>query len=93
MSERDDRYARNNLPNSTAEFRATPDISASTAQFRAFASARDTGYDQPRQDTGSWPEQPWAGEAPSGGSGRPVALIVAGVVVVAIAVAVLFFVG
>ena len=89
MSERDDRYARNDLPSDTAEFRAAPDASASTAQFRAFAADQDRPGDQRRAD-GSWPEQPWAGESPSGSSGRTVALIIGVVVVLAVLVA--FFV-
>jgi len=93
MSERDDRYARNNLPSNTAEFRATPDISASTAQFKAFASAHDSELDQPKADAGSWPEQPWAGEPASSGSGRRVVLIVGAVIAVAIVVTVLILVG
>ncbi|MGO9078124.1 MAG: hypothetical protein ACLQDY_03670 [Streptosporangiaceae bacterium] len=45
MSERDiharggaDQPSGQGLPTTTGEFRATPDISASTAQFRAFAA-------------------------------------------------------
>ncbi len=33
--------AGSGLPANTGEFRATPDISASTAQFRAFAASQD----------------------------------------------------
>jgi hypothetical protein len=88
MSDRDDRYVGNeapNLPRNTGEFRAAPDVSASTAEFKAFA-ARQTG-DIPRpQDSGSWPEQPWPGEAPSGGSGRTIGMVVGGVVVLAIVI-------
>ena len=101
MSERDDRnvrndYARNDhargdLPRTTAEFRAAPDASASTAEFRAFASGRDIRSDQ-RRDPGSWPEQPWSGDRQARGSGRMALLIIGVVVVVAILVAV-FLIG
>jgi hypothetical protein len=86
MSERDDQYAGNNLPRTTAEFRAAPDASASTAEFRAFAAGQDRGVGQP--DTGTWPEQPWVGEAPSGGSGKTAIIVIGVVVVVAILVAI-----
>ncbi len=88
MSDRDDRYVGNeapSLPRNTGEFRAAPDISASTAEFRAFA-ARQPDNIAGSPDTGSWPEQPWAGEAPSGGSGRKIGLIVGAVVVLAIVI-------
>ena len=88
MSEHDDRYARNDLPQTTAEFRATPDLSASTAEFKAFASKQDRNDDQrsgrpgrPGSD-GVWPQQPWAGgEAQNRGSGRTIAIVGAIVVV------------
>jgi hypothetical protein len=92
MSERDDRYAGHDVPSNTAEFRATPDISASTAQFQAFAAGTDTRPSE-RTPAGSWPEQPWAGEAPaSRGSGRTIAIAVGVLVIVAIAVAI-FLIG
>lgn len=84
MSERDDRYARNDVPSSTAEFRAVPDISASTAQFKAFAAGRDAAPDQ--SQPGNWPEQPWAGDAPTRGGGRRTALIVSAVVAAVVVV-------
>ena len=90
MSEHDDRYARNDLPQTTAEFRATPDLSASTAEFKAFASKQDRDDDQQggrpgRPGSGGvWPEQPWAGEAPNRGSGRTIAIVGAVVAVVVI---------
>ena len=98
MSERDDRYARQDLPSSTAEFRATPDISASTAQFQAFAAAHDDQPEQPwRAD--SWPEQPWradswpeqpsAGTQPARTSRRGAMLAVAGVVLLAVVITVI----
>src|SRR5215469_7954776 len=64
MSQRNDRYVGNDvpsLPQNTAEFRAAPDASASTAQFKAFASRQADGVGR-STDSGSWPEQPWAGE-------------------------------
>jgi hypothetical protein len=89
MSQRNDRYVSNDassLPQNTAEFRAAPDASASTAQFKAFAARQPEGIGQPA-DTGSWPEQPWAGEPQSrGGSGRTVGFVVGGIVVLAIVV-------
>jgi len=91
MSEHDDdRYASNDLPRTTAEFRATPDLSASTAEFKAFASKQERDDDQrgarpgrPGPD-GMWPEQPWAGEAPNRVSGRTIAVVGAVVAVVVI---------
>ena len=64
-------------PISTGEFRARPDASASTAEFRAFA--RD-------QNTGS--ESPWNMSAP-GRNVAKMAAIVVGVAVVLILIAVL----
>jgi len=91
MSERDDRYARNDVPSNTAEFRAAPDSSASTAEFRRFAAGPDPKED--RSGASSWPEQPWAGDPPaSGGSSRTVLLVLGVVVVLAILVAV-FLIG
>ncbi len=87
MSERDDRYVGNDLPSSTAEFRAAPDASASTAEFRAFAAGQGAPAAGQRAD-GFWPEQPWAGETPSRGSSRMVLLVIGVVVVVAIVIAV-----
>ena len=55
----------------TGEFRATPDVSASTAQFQAFA------------ESDSEPERPWDMGAP----GRNVAKIAMLVVVVAVVLA------
>ena len=87
MSEHDDRYASNDLPRTTAEFRATPDLSASTAEFRAFASKQD-GHDDQRAGSGAvWPEQPWAGQAPSRSSRRTIAIV--GAVVAAVVIIIL----
>jgi hypothetical protein len=102
MSERDDRFAGNNLPNSTAEFRATPDASASTAEFRAFVAGQSSQSSEYRQvvDSGpapgsaaaSWPEQPWPGEAPSRGQAKTIGLLVGIVIAVAVIVAVVLLV-
>jgi hypothetical protein len=61
---------------STGEFRATPDMSASTAQFQAFA------------DRSVEPERPWDMAAP-GRSVAKMALLVVGVAVVLAVIAVL----
>jgi len=87
MSERDDRYAGNDLPSTTAEFRAAPDPSASTAQFKAFAA----GADNPA--TGSWPEQPWSGQQPAPASRRTAALVLGVIAAIAIIVAVVLLIG
>jgi hypothetical protein len=88
MSEHDDdRHASNDLPRTTAEFRATPDLSASTAEFKAFASKQDRDDDQRSGRLGPggmWPEQPRAGEAPNRVSGRTIAVVGAVVAVVVI---------
>jgi hypothetical protein len=61
MSQHDDRSASTDLPRTTGEFRAAPDISASTAEFKRFMGDQD----QPERRGGAaaWPEQPWAGPA------------------------------
>jgi hypothetical protein len=87
MSERDDRYAGNDLPSTTAEFRAAPDLSANTAQFKAFAAGVG------RQETGSWPEQPWSGQAPRRASGRTAAIALGAIAVLAVVVAVVLLIG
>lgn len=92
MSEHDDRYARNDLPTTTGEFRAAQDISASTAEFKAFVSSQDSRPDE-RGAGGSWPEQPWAGEPASGGSRRTIAISVAAIVIVAVILAVILAIG
>jgi hypothetical protein len=79
MTERyEDPATRAGRPISTGEFRATPDASASTAQFRAFA------------ETEGEPGRPWDMGAP----GRNVAkmaliVVIVAVVLAAIAIAVL----
>jgi len=78
MSEHDvNPSAGTGLPRTTGEFRASPDISASTAEFRAFA-------DGPGSDA----EPPWAMRAPRRNVAR-LAAVVVGVAVVLIVVAVL----
>jgi hypothetical protein len=73
MSERDD-FPGTGQPMTTGEFRATPDASANTAQFRAFASEQ-AGNDA----------APWEMKA----SGRSIGRLVGIVVLVAIVLAVL----
>lgn len=88
MSDRDDRYVGNDVPSiprNTGEFRAAPDISASTAEFKAFAAGQTDGVSRPAA-SGSWPEQPWPGEAPSSGPRRNPALLIGGVIVLAVVV-------
>ena len=63
-------------PISTGEFRATPDVSANTAQFQAFA------------DSDAQPERPWDMAAP-GRSVAKMALLVVIVAVVLAAIAIL----
>ncbi|HUZ52859.1 MAG TPA: hypothetical protein VMU94_10060 [Streptosporangiaceae bacterium] len=92
MSEHDDSYARHDLPTTTGEFRAAPDLSASTAEFKAFVSSQDRGPDE-NGTGGAWPEQPWAGETTGSGSKRPVILAVGAIVVVAIILAIFLAVG
>lgn len=90
MTDRDDRYVGNDtpsLPRNTGEFRAAPDVSASTAQFKAFA-ARQTDGIRRAADSGSWPEQPWPGEASGGSSGRTTTPLLIGGVILLVIVAV-----
>ena len=86
MSEHDDRYARSDLPRTTGEFRAAPDASASTAEFKAFVANQDRGDAQRGGTGGVWPEQPWAGEAPRSSSTRTIAIVAAAAVVLLIIV-------
>ncbi len=92
MSEHDDRYARHDLPTTTGEFRAAPDLSASTAEFKAFVSAQNR---EPSDGAvgGAWPEQPWAGETSASDSKRPIILAVGAIVVVAVILAIVLAVG
>jgi len=93
MSEHDDRYASSDLPRTTGEFRAAPDASASTAEFKAFASNLDRDEQQQGPSGGAWPEQPWAGESASSGSGRTMAIAAVIIVAIAVIVAVIVAVG
>jgi hypothetical protein len=78
MSERDITPSGNaDPPTNTGEFRATPDISANTAQFRAFAAGHDGDA-----------ERPWTMRAP-GRNVATLAAVVGGVAVVLIIIAVL----
>ncbi len=86
MSEHDDRYARSDLPRTTGEFRAAPDASASTAEFKAFVAGQDREDAQRGGQGAAWPQQPWAGEAPRSSSNRTIAIVVAAIVVVLIIV-------
>ena len=93
MSEHDDRPASTDLPRTTGEFRAAPDISASTAEFKAFVSKVDRDDQQRGGPSGAWPEQPWAGESGAGGSRRTTAIAVGVIVAIAVIVAVFLVVG
>jgi hypothetical protein len=92
MSEHDDRYARGDLPRTTGEFRAAPDISASTAEFRAFAASQDAVEGQ-RGSGGAWPEQPWAGQAPAQGSRRNMVLLAGAIAAVVVIVVIIIAIG
>ena len=72
MTERHDEYAASGRHMSTGEFRAAPDISASTAQFRAFAEDK------------SEPARQWDVAAPNRSPARIAVLIGAVIVVLAI---------
>jgi hypothetical protein len=80
MSERDvDPATSADLPTSTGEFRARPDISANTAEFRAFADGQDSDA-----------EPPWAMRAPGRNVAKMAAIVIAvAVVLVVIAILVL----
>jgi hypothetical protein len=65
------------MPISTGEFRARPDVSASTAEFRAFARGQNTES-----------EPPWAMSAP-GRNVAKLAIIIVGVAIVLVLIAVL----
>ncbi|MGO8956455.1 MAG: hypothetical protein ACLQFR_03645 [Streptosporangiaceae bacterium] len=76
MTERHENPAATGVPLTTGEFRAAPDVSASTAQFRAFA------------EDGSEPGRPWEMGAP-GRSVARMALLIVGVAVILALVALL----
>jgi hypothetical protein len=74
MTERHSEPSASGRPMNTGEFRAMPDASASTAQFQAFAEGD------------AEPTRQWDLAAPSRSPARLTALIVGGVVVLAIIV-------
>jgi hypothetical protein len=76
MTERHENPVATGPSMSTGEFRAAPDVSASTAQFQAFA------------EDGSEPGRPWEMGAP-GRSVARMALLIVGVAVVLALVALL----
>jgi hypothetical protein len=76
MTERHDNPVAGGRPISTGEFRAVPDISANTAQFRAFA------------EDSAEPGRPWEMGVP-GRSVARLALLIVGVAVVLALVALL----
>lgn len=67
----DDQAAGSGRPLTTGEFRAAPDASANTAQFRAFANGQAS-------------EAPWEMKAPARNIGRLAAVIVLVAVVLAV---------
>jgi hypothetical protein len=74
----DDQAAGSRRPLTTGEFRAAPDVSANTAQFRAFANNQNGT------------EAPWEMKAPGRNIGRLAAIIVlVAVVLVLLAIFVL----
>lgn len=83
MSYHDDWSGRTELPKNTGEFRATPDLSASTAEFKAFARAYDNEPDRP-WTADAWPAQPDPGSV--GTNARPTWLIIAAVVAIALVI-------
>ena len=92
MTDRDDRYVGNDapsLPRNTGEFRAAPDVSASTAEFKAFAARQTDGIER-ATDSGSWPAQPWPGQAPRD-SGRNTALMLVGGIVILVVIVLALF--
>ena len=72
MTERHENPAPSGSPITTGEFRATPDASASTAEFRAFA------------EDGGEPGRPWEMGAPGRSVARMAVLIVGVAVVLAL---------
>jgi len=93
MSEHDDRYASSDLPRTTGEFRAAQDVSASTAEFKAFASGLDGDGQHRGASAGAWPEQPWAGEPAKGGSRRTIAIAAAAIVAIVIVIVLIVALG
>jgi len=80
MTERPDDQQGNGRRMTTGEFRAAPDLSASTAQFRAFAEDRPDA-------TGTWDAR-LPGRSPA-----KIGMIVGGVAVLAIIVILIFALG
>ncbi|MGI9008297.1 MAG: hypothetical protein ACR2FU_19245 [Streptosporangiaceae bacterium] len=91
MSQHDDRYASTDLPRTTGEFRAAPDVSASTAEFKRFMGEQNE--QEQRGGASAWPEQPRAGQAPTSKPNRTVWYLVGALVVVAVIVAIIIAVG
>ncbi len=91
MSQHDDRYASTDLPRTTGEFRAAPDISASTAEFKRFMG--EQSKQEQRGGASAWPEQPWAGQAPKHAPNRTVLYLAGVLVLVAVVVAIIVAVG
>jgi hypothetical protein len=77
MTERHDDQAGNGRRMTTGEFRAAPDLSASTAQFQAFAEDRS-------EATATWSAAP-------GRSPAKFAMLVGGVLVVLVIIAIVAF--
>jgi len=93
MSEHDDGYASSQMPRTTGEFRAAPDISASTAEFKAFASNRGPEDELRGASGGAWPEQPWSGGPAKSGSGRTMVIMASVVVAVVVVIALVVAIG
>jgi hypothetical protein len=72
MTERHSEPSASGRPMNTGEFRAMPDASASTAQFQAFAESE------------AQPARQWELGAPGRRPGRMTALVLGGIVVLAI---------
>ena len=91
MSQHDDRYAGTDLPRTTGEFRAAPDISASTAEFKRFMGEQN--QQEQRGGASAWPEQPGAGQAPKSAPNRTMLYLAGALVVVVVLVAIIVAVG
>jgi hypothetical protein len=90
MSSHDDWSGRTELPKNTGEFRAAPDVSANTAEFKAFARAYDSQPDRP-WTADSWPAQPDPGTVRA--STSRTWLIIAAVVAIALVITIVLVVG
>jgi hypothetical protein len=92
MSEHDDRSASTDLPRTTGEFRAAPDVSASTAEFKRFMG--QDAKPERRGGASEWPEQPWSGSKPQRTvPNRNVLYLVGALVVVVLIVIIIVTVG